>query len=76
VERFLRDLEHEETAARVRADVGSAEASGARGTPTFFIGDRRHTGAHDTETLTHALEEYRDATSKQDRRAGSAAVST
>src|SRR5690606_33880243 len=37
VEMFLRDLEHEDTAARVRADVASAEASGARGTPTFFI---------------------------------------
>ncbi|MGH3332865.1 MAG: DsbA family protein [Nocardioidaceae bacterium] len=44
VELFLRDLESEDTAARVRADVASAEASGARGTPTFFIGNRRHTG--------------------------------
>jgi Na+/H+ antiporter NhaA len=59
VEAFLRDLESEETAARVRADVVSAEASGARGTPTFFIGNRRHTGPHDTETLARALEASR-----------------
>lgn len=59
VERFLRDLEDEATAARVRADVASAEASGARGTPTFFIADARHTGPHDTETLSRALEASR-----------------
>jgi len=61
VEEFLRALDEEETAARVRADVASAEASGARGTPTFFIGDRRHTGPHDTESLARALEASRDA---------------
>lgn len=55
VETFLRDLEDESTAARVRADVASAEASGARGTPTFFVGNARHTGPHDTETLAAAL---------------------
>ena len=44
----------------VRDDVASAEASGARGTPTFFIGDRRHTGPHDTESLAAALEASRD----------------
>jgi protein-disulfide isomerase len=48
----LRDGGHE---ARVRADVGSAEASGARGTPTFFVGERRHVGAYDTETLAREL---------------------
>lgn len=59
VEEFLRDLDAEATAARVRADVASAEASGARGTPTFFVGGRRHTGPHDTETLSRALEASR-----------------
>ena len=48
VERFLRDVDDEETAARVRADVRSAEASGARGTPTFYVNGRRHVGPHDT----------------------------
>ncbi|MCF6743718.1 Na+/H+ antiporter NhaA [Blastococcus sp. KM273128] len=56
VERFLRDLDDEATAARIRADVASAEASGARGTPTFFVNGRRHVGPHDAQTLTEALE--------------------
>ncbi|EIE98912.1 Na+/H+ antiporter NhaA [Saccharomonospora glauca K62] len=60
VETFLRDLESEETAAVVRADVASAEASGARSTPTFFVGEHRHVGPHDTETLAEALESLRD----------------
>ncbi|MDX6744223.1 Na+/H+ antiporter NhaA [Actinocorallia sp. A-T 12471] len=59
VERFLRDLEADATDARVRADLASAEASGARGTPTFFIGDRRHTGPYDAQTLALELEKLR-----------------
>jgi protein-disulfide isomerase len=55
IERFLRDLDEESTAIRVRADVASAEASGASGTPTFFIGGRRHTGPYDAETLAREL---------------------
>ncbi|RPF28334.1 protein-disulfide isomerase [Georgenia muralis] len=61
VEAFLRDLDDEDTAALVRADVASAEASGARGTPTFFVGEARHTGPHDTESLARALEASRRA---------------
>ena len=57
VEAFLRTLDHERTAARVRADVASAEASGARGTPTFFVNGLRHTGPHDARTLAAALEQ-------------------
>jgi Na+/H+ antiporter NhaA len=56
VEQFVRDLDDDMLARRVRDDVASAEASGARGTPTFFVGDRRHIGAHDTESLARALE--------------------
>ena len=55
VEAFLRDLDDEDTAAQVRADVASAEASGARGTPPLVVGDARHTGPHDTATLARAL---------------------
>ncbi|MFG2084751.1 MULTISPECIES: Na+/H+ antiporter NhaA [unclassified Spirillospora] len=57
VEMFLRDLDDESTSARIRADVTSAEASGARGTPTFFVGERRHTGPYDAETLARRLRE-------------------
>ena len=57
VEEFLRALDDESTAARIRADVASAEASGARGTPTFFVNGRRHVGPHDARTLAAALEQ-------------------
>lgn len=59
IERFLRDLDDERAGARVRADISSAEASGARGTPTFFVGGLRHTGAFDAHSLALALEESR-----------------
>ncbi|MGY3202461.1 Na+/H+ antiporter NhaA [Streptomyces sp. TE5632] len=58
VEKFLRDLDDEKTAERVRVDAASAEASGARGVPTFFIGNRRHTGPYDAATLARELEAY------------------
>jgi Na+/H+ antiporter NhaA len=67
VEDFVRDMEEERHAERIREDVASAEASGARGTPTFFIGERRHIGPYDTETLAAELEESR-------RRSGGAAA--
>ncbi len=56
VEAFMRDLDDEESARRVQRDVASAEASGVRGTPTFFIGEERHVGPHDTVSLVAALE--------------------
>jgi Na+/H+ antiporter NhaA len=59
VERFARDLDAPWTTERVQEDVASAEASGARGTPTFFVGERRHVGAYDAETLARELEETR-----------------
>ena len=61
VERFAGDLEAERHAERVREDVASAEASGARGTPTFFIGDRRHVGSYDADRLARELDARRVA---------------
>jgi protein-disulfide isomerase len=55
VERFARDLDTGRHLEHVREDVASAEASGARGTPTFFVGEHRHIGPHDAETLARAL---------------------
>jgi protein-disulfide isomerase len=40
--------------------VASAEASGANGTPTFFVNGRRHVGPYDAETLARELEESRE----------------
>ena len=59
VEQFARDLGEARHAERVHKHAASAEASGARGTPTFFIGNDRHLGPHDTETLAGALEAAR-----------------
>jgi Na+/H+ antiporter NhaA len=56
VERFVRDLDEDAAAARVRADVASAEESGAQATPTFFIQGRRHSGPHDARSLIQALQ--------------------
>lgn len=56
VEQFMRDLDDEDLARHVEHDVASAEASGVRGTPTFFIGDTRHVGPYDARSLIAALE--------------------
>ena len=55
VEELARALQDGRHAERVRADVVSAEASGARGTPTFFVNGRRHVGAYDAESLAAEL---------------------
>lgn len=57
VERFVSDLDDDELLARVRRDIASAEASGVRGTPTFFVGETRHQGAFDADSLISALED-------------------
>ncbi len=59
VERFARELEDGVHSARVLEDTMSAEASGARATPTFFVGGRRHEGPHDAATLAATLEASR-----------------
>lgn len=52
---FLDDLDSPEVEARVARDIAGAEASGARGTPTFFVNGQRVVGAHDTKTLSALL---------------------
>jgi protein-disulfide isomerase len=41
---------------RVERDLASARASGASGTPTFFVNGARHFGAYDASSLIEALE--------------------
>jgi len=55
VAQFSRDLDEHIGAARVAADVDSADLSGVSGTPTFFVNGLRHYGAYDIETLTRAV---------------------
>jgi Na+/H+ antiporter NhaA len=55
IEQFARALADPAIDDRIRADLASAEASGARGTPTFFIAGRRHVGPYDAGTLAAEL---------------------
>lgn len=61
LERFALDLREETHVQRVRDDVESAGASGATGTPTFFVQDLRHSGHHDAATLIRELQAALDA---------------
>jgi hypothetical protein len=49
------DLDSPTVWQRVQGDADSALASGARGTPTFFINGRRHYGAYDIAALSAAV---------------------
>ncbi|MGH3587645.1 MAG: DsbA family protein, partial [Pseudonocardia sp.] len=60
LERFDADMGDEALHARVREDEDSALASGARGTPTFFLDGVRHRGPHDARTLIAALEAHEE----------------
>jgi Na+/H+ antiporter NhaA len=55
VDRFVDEVQCSRNAERVREDAESADASGAGGTPTFFIGEWRHTGPYDAVSLAAAL---------------------
>jgi Na+/H+ antiporter NhaA len=56
VDRFESDLHHRRHAARVAADVRSADASDVTGTPTFFVNGRRHEGVYNVEVLTREIQ--------------------
>jgi Na+:H+ antiporter, NhaA family len=55
LDRFIDDLQEGVHRAHVELDVESAAASGVRGTPAFFVGDRRHQGPWDASALAEAL---------------------
>jgi Na+/H+ antiporter NhaA len=55
VEAFTRALRDDTYAMHIRNDVAGAEAGGARGTPTFFVGNQRHVGPYDAVSLAKAL---------------------
>ncbi len=59
VDRFIEDLRKHVGAARVDADVSSADLSGVSGTPTFFVNGRRHHGAFDIAALSAAVKAAR-----------------
>jgi Na+/H+ antiporter NhaA len=57
LDRFGRELRaHDSAAEHVDADLDSAAASGAAGTPSFFINGSRYRGAYDLATLTQQVQ--------------------
>jgi Na+:H+ antiporter, NhaA family len=56
VGRMEAEIESGTHRGRIDRDLASAEASGATGTPTFFVNGRRFFGAYDAGSLVEALE--------------------
>ena len=54
-ERMAAEIESGAWRERVGRDRASAEASGATGTPTFFVNGVRHQGAYDASSLVEEL---------------------
>jgi Na+/H+ antiporter NhaA len=52
---FTRELQRHEDLFRVAEDIDSADLSGVRGTPTFFVNGLRHHGEYDIASLTEAI---------------------
>lgn len=55
-ERMAAEIEAGAHRDRIARDLASAEASGATGTPTFFVNGARHFGAYDASSLVEELE--------------------
>ncbi|HEX6665738.1 MAG TPA: DsbA family protein [Solirubrobacterales bacterium] len=55
-ERMASEIDSGAHRDRVARDIASAEASGATGTPTFFVNGERFFGAYDASSLVEALE--------------------
>ena len=54
--RFDRDLESDDTRARVEEDLAEGKRNGVTGTPTFFIDGVRYDGAWDFHSMLEALQ--------------------
>jgi protein-disulfide isomerase len=55
-ERIAAEIDSGTHSDRISRDLASAEASGATGTPTFFVNGERFYGAYDASSLVEALE--------------------
>lgn len=55
VDQFVEDVQSGRFSKRVQEDAASGDASGAHGTPTFFVNGIRHTGAYDAVSLAEEL---------------------
>jgi protein-disulfide isomerase len=57
VDRVTAEIESGAHRDRIARDIASAQASGATGTPTFFVNGKRFFGAYDAGSLVEALED-------------------
>ena len=57
MERFERDLDAQETLARVEDDLNEARRHGVHGTPTIFVDGLRYDGAWDFFSMADAFEQ-------------------
>ncbi|HEV7769207.1 MAG TPA: DsbA family protein [Solirubrobacterales bacterium] len=55
-ERMAAEMDSGTHRERIGRDIASAQASGATGTPTFFVNGRHHYGAYDASSLVEELE--------------------
>ena len=62
VDRFVEDVQGGRFSKRVQQHAASGDASGAHGTPTFFVNGIRHTGAYDAVSLAEELRTQEPAT--------------
>ncbi|HMT04454.1 MAG TPA: Na+/H+ antiporter NhaA [Solirubrobacterales bacterium] len=62
VDRFVEDVQGGRFSKRVQQHAASGDASGAHGTPTFFVNGIRHTGAYDAISLAEELRTQEPAT--------------
>ena len=67
MDRFTEDLRSPAVMRRVEDDQLDAELMDLHGTPTFFIGERRHKGPYDSGTLIKALEAERERADEEAR---------
>lgn len=56
VERMRAEIDSGAHRDRIARDLASAKASGATGTPTFFVNGRHHFGPYDASSLIEELE--------------------
>jgi protein-disulfide isomerase len=55
-ERIAAEIDADTHRSRIERDLASAAASGATGTPTFFVNGERFYGAYDASSLVEAFE--------------------
>jgi protein-disulfide isomerase len=53
---FMRDVQSQAVANKIREDFMSGVRSGVNGTPTFFINERRYDGSFDYASLMSAIQ--------------------